>query len=377
MIVGWSSVLHNDAVIRSSEPVEVTIAGKEVKISSSSNGTTMYEPYITYSYKVSGKTFYGDNLFTTRQIRSSRQWALGWLKGYTPGKSYRGYFRTGDPSTSFLVKQHSFLSYVFILFPLLFLEIAVAIVFQPDKRDLSSHRPGMPGWFPLSADLPLATKVRWLGMVTGVWVLVTVATLGHYAVVAERPYSVWFYVVSPVYGIIGVALALKWLKMQGGLSQFQDPILFTNEKMPAFGQTFSVNVTLRSRRSTIIDKVAVGLKCTRTNNDINGTTNIVAFENHQDIPEGANLAMKSAQSFSAEKSIVVPTSVKDTGRFSIELWTIVLKVKCSDGTELNQEYPIVIADTVDPELQSHTKHEGQKLDIIDKVKLNHHINEQP
>ncbi|MBI3736002.1 DUF3592 domain-containing protein [Candidatus Sumerlaeota bacterium] len=158
--VGTHFVISQHKMISRGLPIEARILSKNIEEHSSTDShghhSTSYQPVVEYVYDV-GTQHYTAKRVTPLNISSGRGWAEEMIAPFRVGGNCTAYYNPENPGEAFLVRKYSFFPYVFILFPMVFIALAIWIISGGFWRGMDPRppipRPG--GWH----EVPGATKI--------------------------------------------------------------------------------------------------------------------------------------------------------------------------------------------------------------------------
>ena len=121
-------------------------------------------------------------------ISSGEKWAIGIVNRYKPGTATLAWYNPAKPNEAYLVHEASIFPYIFILFPMIFSCIGLAILFQ-----------GRPPVVPTVA-----------------WNVVGIAVAAHYFGIGGK-LDLGAKIAFMIYGLIGAVLIYATVQMPPGI----------------------------------------------------------------------------------------------------------------------------------------------------------------
>lgn len=202
-----------DALIRY-EPVQATVHGTDIERVDSQDSVT-YKPIVDYSYEVGGVEHRSDAVTPVGGRSSDRGWARRIVGRFEVGETTRAYYDPQAPGDSFLIRQMSFLPYLFVLVGAV--PLVVAIFLGAGVMDAGGTGEVTPDPSPSgdgAVELAAANDGRASGayaLASFVWWGLAALGFGHYAAIA--PEIGGFEIVTAlVYGLVGAALTRSGLQ---------------------------------------------------------------------------------------------------------------------------------------------------------------------
>lgn len=207
--VGGSLVWSQHHKITTFVPVTATVISTDIKVheSTDSDGhpSTSYEPIVNYRYQVDGRT-YECNEVIPLGGSGPHSWARELVNRFQQGQEVDAFYDPADPTEAFLVREYSFLPYIFLLFPMLFLSVAAGIGLGTSlaTRGVPEPTPATGGWFELRPQKRIRDLRKAFLLIATSWHIVGVLVWGHYFRVAEPPYGLTAWIVTCIYEGLGL-----------------------------------------------------------------------------------------------------------------------------------------------------------------------------
>ena len=190
----WLAIDQANA-LRSHRPTDARVVSTRIEVKHGDDSNT-YLPKVLYRYTVEGKQYECDHV-NPIEISSGEKWAIGVVGRYKPGTATLAWYNPAQPGEAYLVHEASIFPYIFILFPMIFSCIGLAMLFQ-----------GRPPVLP-----------------TVVWNVVGIAVAAHYFGVGGK-LDLGAKIAFMIYGLIGAVLIYATLQMRrnAALSSAATPI---------------------------------------------------------------------------------------------------------------------------------------------------------
>lgn len=122
LAVGFAMAFTQEHRLAVYRPTPAYVLSATVKpVNPAGSGVTdTYLPVVRYRYRVDGRTYLSTRVTPLGESRG-RGWATRLTRHFPPGGLVLAYYDPSDPRTAFLVRQRSFVPYIFIGCPLLLL----------------------------------------------------------------------------------------------------------------------------------------------------------------------------------------------------------------------------------------------------------------
>jgi len=336
------------------QPVPAVVLSKEVHISRSTNSKgrthTSYKPVVRYRYEVQGRTYVGEKITPMNESRSSR-WAHAVINRYAINQKVEAYCNPADPSEAFLEKRHSFFPYLFLLFPAVFLSIAVGVgVGTGTWRRTMEVWPAFGGWYELQPETRIGDRrTAALGVAVG-WHLFGVLAWGHYFQVAERPYDLMASITTVVYELLGmvpVGFVAYYLRLGRNL---RDARVLLNRAPCTLGDDLTVRVEQDVLTLLSLEELSVALTCEETVCHRSGSKRTVS--SHDCYEDRASLLrdrqVMAGETISAERTFHVPddgvpSSPEDFKGYPRHAWWIKVVSKVSGQPDYRAKFPLTVS----------------------------------
>lgn len=345
--IGANLALQQDSKIHTFRPVQVTIDSSEVKTTRGSKGGSTYSPDVTYEYDVDGAHYTSSQTLVSSLSTSDYNWAEGIVNRYHQGQKAEAYFNPFNPGDAFLVKEHSFFPYFFILFPMIHLTIGqgailAALGYFGVNRPIAIAQTD--GWYQIQPDVSITNRRKFALLACLWWYGVGGFTLGHFFYVTENRADFAFVLGGSIYcalGLISLIPAIRWSLI---LHELADPIVRMPKAPLQHGELTDVEVTLKTNSELRIRDVQVGLLCQQAERQYSGgaasTLKRMIHEKWETISE--NKTFRSDQKFKVEAKVQVPENDPNPsvlGSYTNK-WMIGVKVNIEKGTSYFGKFPI-------------------------------------
>jgi len=288
LAIGAQQILSERRKINTYQPIKATVISSKVETRTSTdsdgNRSTSYEPVVTYTYSLDGKNYQCDDALPISGYSAGRFWARSIVKQFPSGKRTTAFFNPEDPNQAFLIKEYSYLPYVFVQFPLLFLMVGVTVglAFRPPKRKLAPPKIDRGQQYRLRPKRSLFRRRLAAFVITGIWWGIGLATSGHYFLMAGN-YETLGLIITPIYFAIGLIpmgmFIYYWLQGR----TLSEPSVYTSVDRFTVGEPFEIDVKLPMRINTDINKLEVALVCdTHTRSRSGNKTSYASHESFKD-----------------------------------------------------------------------------------------------
>jgi hypothetical protein len=240
LLPGGYYVISQAIAMASFAPTPATVVGSQVMTSRGSKGSTNYNPFVQYVYRVAGSDYTSSRVvacsFNTFGYDSSTRI----VRANPPGASVTCYVNPADPNDAFLVRSTEFLPYLLTLSGFTMCAIAVGMLFQP----ASTPAPTPVGpWWRLAPVSPLiASRNAWTGGLI-------VATLGlgagaHYLITCEPEIELGAYFALPAYAAGWVLVAIKAARRWSLTRRVHDAMVVIDQHPVRRGTTLNMKLIL-------------------------------------------------------------------------------------------------------------------------------------
>lgn len=185
LVGGWQA-WKQDFALRTYQPVSVTLGKQSIEIVRGSENDS-HRPIAEYTYRVDGQEYHSKQV-TILNESSGYDWARRRLNLLPKSGSMTAYYNPKHPDRSFLIREVSFLPYIFILFPMVIMVIGLGVMLTP-----TDSQPGD------------GSGLRSLKIIMLTWNAVGIAVLLHYLSLSP-PFDLLAKVGLSLYGLIGVLM---------------------------------------------------------------------------------------------------------------------------------------------------------------------------
>lgn len=262
--IGAYLAVSQDAVIRNARSTSAVIESSDVKVTSyrkDGRTRTRRSAEIKYRYRVDGQWKQGEHTHPGMTTSGS---ADDLVARFPAGKEVTAWYDKRDPAHAFLVKEHDFGPYLFVLFPMLHLSIGVLVAGALEGK-LPQAPPQRGGRYELVPETPLGRKLRYAYLMTALWWGVGLVACGHYYVVAERPVPTFAQVASGIYFAVGLLpLGFAWHYWRLSARLTAEPSVTVDRHPLVRGQPVTVRVTAPLAGGGSVEEATVTLQCRQT-----------------------------------------------------------------------------------------------------------------
>jgi len=135
LAIGGYFVYEQEVALREHEPTEATVVGTDIERDVDRNvgepDDVTYTPKVRYRYEVDGETHTSTNVFPGGTPgRGDRGWAEEITSDYGAGDEVTVYYDPDEPGEAYLVQKRSYTKFAFVVLPLVFVAIGVALVLR-------------------------------------------------------------------------------------------------------------------------------------------------------------------------------------------------------------------------------------------------------
>lgn len=137
---GWMA-WDQASMVESACPVQATVLARSIEaVPHRGTSPDSYRPQVRYRYVVDRISYESDQV-TPLQYSSSESWASAMLGRVPTNSIVTAYYHPTDPSAAYLLREISFLPYIFVLVAMIFLWAGLApIIYGESKDELRSVR---------------------------------------------------------------------------------------------------------------------------------------------------------------------------------------------------------------------------------------------
>lgn len=139
LAVGWALAVSQGKALHSHRAVDARVIDKGIDEKTDGDRGTTYTPWVRYEYVVDGRT-YRSNRITPLDISAGREWAQETIDRFDVGGIATAYYDPADPAQTYLIREASFLPYVFVLFPMIFTCLGLGTIFHRKATPLPCQR---------------------------------------------------------------------------------------------------------------------------------------------------------------------------------------------------------------------------------------------
>ncbi len=241
IIVGVWLVWGQHQRLTQFQPIDATVLGKEVGQRRTSGGDLREYPVVEYEYDVGGERYSSDEVFLF-PVNYKGNWARRVIAPFNVGDRLLAFYDPNDPSDAYLLRDTTFAPYAFVLFPMIFVMIGIAILSYGRTRPALHHlQPQSGGDFVMRTQLPLKKGTMFAGAMAGLWCGVGGAAIGHYYLISDPPYSTFAHVGSSIYFAIGLIPVSMFMRRWRLARILADASLYTGTARFAPGETLAVS----------------------------------------------------------------------------------------------------------------------------------------
>jgi len=316
---------------------------------SSKRSRWVYKPLVRYDYDENGQHYQSSQTLMEARSSSDQSWAQRIADKFHPGDVCPAYYNPYCPQDAYLVREHNFFPYFFIIFPMLHLTVGLIVLllalgFFGASQAKLSPLPG--GWSSVYPDYSLANRRLAAVLFSGLWLGVGMVVLGHYFFVSENPLNAWATITTAIYvpiGLVGLVPAIRWSMV---LNEMSEPKVKIKADSVKRGEIIPVEVELRTRNELKIKEIQIGVQCHDTNPSSSGkgTTTSLVYEKWETIPE--NRSLRADQKLTVGGDILVPLNEPALVSFSFDApsvkWSIGVRVRVENGTDYSGKFPIPV-----------------------------------
>lgn len=275
IVTGIRQVVDQHTKIMYYRPAFARIISSDVVPEVEGEEDTNYRPAIEYTYEAEGR-LYRNNVVTPLYKTGSYGWAEGIAEYYEEGFSYVAQYNPENPAQSFLVRSVSFSPYLSILFPMILIIYVVSLL----SLDISKWRrrkelKSTDEWKELLIPNAPEDKLQMFFYVTTIWVLVGVATLGHYFLIANDSHEDLATTVTFAYAIVGILLIYRTLKYFRNYKRHPQLRLFADQSKFSLGDSVKARLKIMPRSAIQFDELTLALICNEINPHKEGEKELV------------------------------------------------------------------------------------------------------
>jgi hypothetical protein len=354
MCIGAVMAWRQDNRIAHSVPVPAQVIASRVEehVSTDSDGRTSrsYKPVVEFTYSVDDRPYTSDET-TPIGVSAGRTWAQGVVDAHPPGAEVTAWVDPRRPDRAFLLAVHSFLPYVFIMFPSVFVGVGLGIFLAGGASRSSPPAPvaGADGWHLLAPQTSLAAKRRSALLVTVAWFIVVGGAAGHYFVVASPPYETLAYVFTAIFGALGlIPLSLLIYYARLALTA-ADARVYIDKPQLVRGEDVTIGVQQALLDTRTVSAVRLGIVCEVTTRTRSGSKTTIStspcFEDMETVLEGERI--RGGERIEVSRRVTIPadqaaSSAPRERSYPRTRWSIHLKVEIEDSPDYDAVFPVSV-----------------------------------
>jgi|GEM_PF-1814263 len=354
--VGGTMAWRQDYKIKHWKPVKAVIVSCHVERHESTDSkghrSVNYSPEISFRYKAGTGSQDANGALPLSQSSSSA-WASGICNRFKAGQEVTAWVNPENPAEGFVVRQYSFLPYIFILFPMVFVAAGILVCAGSGASVTKPPTPVMRGeWFDLKPARSIAGKKAGSWFAAILWGGVGAVACGHYFAVANRPYETVAIVMSVIYLLlttipVGMAIYNTLLSKVVGEAH-----VFVNRGTLQTGTPVKVGVRQPVFTPVQVQEAAIGLKCemttrTRSGNKTHYSTN-TCYEEMKPVLRNQMARAGSALEYSVELLVPpggMPSTRANDGSYPKYRWQIALRTQLADSPDYRADFPVMVEGT--------------------------------
>ncbi len=349
MGIGGHLAWSQQKKITTYQPVEARILSTDIERHRGSKSTT-YKPVADYTYQVAGHEYRGHDI-TPIHLSSGYSWAQSIVSRYRPGQATTAYYNPHDPAEVFLLKQYSFFPYIFILFPMLFLAIAMAVLFSGGASTKAPPEPSLQsdGWYALQPTTHIADRQRAALWITVGWLGVGMLACGHYFLAARPNYEMLGIVASSIYGGLGcvsLGMTVYYARLRRNVDDAQ---LAVSAATFGRGDEFKARAEQMIHQDLHIQELSISLVCEETMQERSGSnTRTSPRKLYEDrLPVVPDNYVRAGNNLTATAMLRVPTdrpsSTPPTERgYPRYDWRIEIVTRIGNSPDYRARFPITV-----------------------------------
>ncbi len=332
-------------------PVQAVVESTDVKTrrhKGKHNTSYSYLPVIRYHYKVKGKEYVSDQYTPIPYSVSDYSQAKLIINNFKVGQTITAYINPKNPKEACLVKEYYFTPYFFALLGVLIFVIGSLTIFLGIRRIRPAKYMGN-GWYGFSPIRPLSDKLRMAYFVALIWFAAGIGVLGHYFWSAPKPYSLDVYMLSGIYGILGLIAIGFCVYFRILQDRAAEPVLLAERDKFMRGEKVKVRIEQRVNKEMFVEELILTLVCVSYCKIRSGTQIeykvIRTFEQSYSVLK--NYRSNKLQPIGIDVEIDVPncetpTSPKGYRGYPRYEWLIELCVKVKGAPDYHIQFPVIV-----------------------------------
>ena len=349
VVLGFSQIFSQKAKIDTFLPVDAVVLSTRVETvtSTDSDGhtSTSYRPIVDYTYTVNDRQYQCDIVYPIGSISAGSSWANSVVQKFPKEKGVTAYHNPDQPDDAFLIRDLSYMPYMFTQFPMLFWFIGAMVwTFAGGGGGrIKPPQPGDGGGYRLKPKRSLAKRRITLMVMTLIWYGLGVFTTAHYMSFANN-YETGLYVATPIYAGIGLIPAGMFIYYFMLSLTVAEPLVMTETDQFRIGEPFSVLIEQPIKTEVKINKLEVGVVCDLTTRSSGGgkttySTN-TCYKDRKTLME--NQQVFSGEPISGMESFEIPTnkSPSNTNGYPKHDWSVEVLVDIEDKPDYRGKFPI-------------------------------------
>jgi hypothetical protein len=260
--VGVYKVLGQDRQIRTFIPTEAWVDSTQLLNKRGSKGSVTYQPEVNYHYTYQGRVYQSSRTLVIEES-SNNDWARSVLNRYPAGRPATAYVNPNRPGDAYIHREHTFIIYLLILIPSVFVGVGMGLWMQQSSRrdGVGNMIPDGSGWCIALPDSSLQQRLRsrrWLALFGTVW---GGLVLGHYALVSNLNIQVLFLISATAYLALAGTLVGMYIYTRNLLAHISEPVLRLQPEHISLGQQIQVELSVLPRANINIAMASVSLIC--------------------------------------------------------------------------------------------------------------------
>lgn len=323
-------------------PVRVRIISSEVGSHYDMHGITTYSPKVRFAYAVNHRGYIGENCLPADDNGTSH-WAKGIVGRFPPDTYHIGYYRRTNPGDAFLVRRYAFMPYGFVLFGVLMVGAAVALV----MGFLHERQPRAPtfehGWYALRPSISRGAALKWEAAASLTMLAVGAAVVTHYFQLARGDAEWLSFVGAVIYFLVGMGLPAASLWKLRSAPRLAPPRVLIGSPALTVGETAKVRIEYECDGDFDISGIEASL--------VQHTFDLVGGKHLEVKRQSRTLAssrLEAAQLQRLGRQVAgvvtlsapygAPTS--STRSYPVTRWSVSVSVRSSNGADAIGEFPI-------------------------------------
>lgn len=316
------------------------------------SGKDGYEPVIRYAYIVNGQRYDGQRVSAVGSYTQTGNWAWNVVAQFPPGGQATIWYSAKDPSSSFLLRDATYIPHFVAIFGFVFLLVGAWAMLQSfvGRRVFATPERGRDGWFALRQEVSNRQAFRLYLAATVAWYGYTGIIFTDYLVLTKGRINVWGLVATVVVFGLGLPLLVQAWRYRRLLHDFTDAKISVDRQSLQTGSKVRLRLSQPVCRRLLIDELSLSAACMRNDRITRGTS-----VNYAPAAEACRvqerLAVNREYSPGSEISVAcelvlpenaAPSTPPRSAIFPIYQWFIVLEVAARGQPALTVRFPVTV-----------------------------------